>query len=71
MPAGLLHRIRWKTVTPQAVTQEKIGYVVSTQMLYGLNGVTAPAGFAYALDADEKYLIGSIYTAPATGSASA
>lgn len=60
-----------KTVTPQAVTQEKIGYVVSAQMLYDLNGVTAPEGFAYALDADGKYPIGSIYTAPATGSTSA
>lgn len=60
-----------KTVTPKPVTQEEIGYVVSAQTLYGLNGVTAPDGFAYALDADGKYPIGSIYTAPATGSASA
>ena len=56
-----------KTVTPKPVTQEDIGYVISTQLLYGLSGVTAPEGFAYALDADGKYPIGSIYTPPATG----
>ncbi|WP_048852250.1 hypothetical protein, partial [Komagataeibacter europaeus] len=59
-----------KTVTPAAMTTQAVGYVVDTQMLFSLTGITVPAGFAYALDADGKYPVGSIYTPPAaTGSA--
>ncbi len=59
-----------KTVTPAAMTTQAVGYVVGTQMLFSLTGITVPAGFAYALDADGKYPVGSIYTPPAaTGSA--
>ena len=54
-----------KTVTPAAVTTQGAGYVVGTQMLFSLTGITVPAGFAYALDADGKYPVGSIYTPPA------
>lgn len=55
-----------KTVTPAAITVQPVGYVVATQLLSGLTGIFVPAGFAYALDADEKYPVGSIYTPPST-----
>ncbi len=53
------------TVTPAAVTLLPAGTVIATQMLTGLTGITAPDGLAYALDADGKYPVGSIYTPPA------
>lgn len=56
---------------PAVQAASVVGTVIATQQLTGLTGVTAPSGFAYALDADGKYPIGSIYTPPATGSASA
>jgi len=54
-----------KTVTPPVVTAEAAGYVVGAQLLDGLEGVVVPDGFAYALDADKAYPVGSIYTPPA------
>ena len=51
-----------KTVTPAAVTAQPVGYVVGTQALFSLSGITVPDGFAYALDTDGKYPVGSIYT---------
>lgn len=55
-----------KTVTPPAVTAQKAGYVAGAQLLTGLTGITVPEGFAYALDADKSYPVGSIYTPPTT-----
>ncbi|GCE89700.1 hypothetical protein [Komagataeibacter diospyri] len=57
------------TVTPAVVTLLPAGEVIATQMLTGLDGVTAPAGLAFALDADGKYPVGSIYTPPAATTA--
>lgn len=54
-----------KTVTPEPVTAQAAGYVVGTQLLTGLTGIAVPDGFAYALDADKAYPVGSIYTPPA------
>ncbi|GBQ12656.1 hypothetical protein CFR78_10835 [Komagataeibacter rhaeticus] len=56
-------------VIPAATTASPVGEVVGTQSLTGLTGITAPDGFAFALDADGKYPVGSIYTPPATSSA--
>ena len=53
---------------PAAVTASPAGTVVATQSLTGLTGITAPDGFAFALDADAKYPVGSIYTPPAATS---
>ena len=53
-------------VVPAAVTASSAGMVVATQSLTGLTGITAPDGFAFALDADAKYPVGSVYTPPAT-----
>ena len=47
---------------PAAQVSSPAGTVVSTQQMDSLTGVTAPDGFAYALDADRKYPPGSIYT---------
>ncbi|MBV0888147.1 hypothetical protein KTQ54_06290 [Komagataeibacter oboediens] len=55
-------------VVPAAQVSTAAGTVIATQQLTGLTGVTAPAGFAYALDADGKYPVGSIYTPPAATS---
>ncbi|GCE81843.1 hypothetical protein [Komagataeibacter oboediens] len=55
-------------VVPAAQVATAAGTVIATQQLTGLTGVTAPTGFAYALDADGKYPVGSIYTPPATTS---
>lgn len=54
-----------KTVTPAAITAQPVGYVVATQLLSSLSGITVPAGFAYAPDAAGTYLVGSTYTPPA------
>ncbi|MBV1825901.1 hypothetical protein [Komagataeibacter oboediens] len=52
---------------PAAQVSSPVGAVVGTQQMASLTGVTAPDGFAYALDADGKYPVGSIYTpTPAT-----
>ncbi|KPH85786.1 hypothetical protein LU298_13505 [Komagataeibacter intermedius] len=53
-------------VIPAAVISAPLGTVIATQLLSSLTGVTAPDGFAYALDAEGAYPPGSIYT-PATG----
>ncbi|MFT8790764.1 hypothetical protein [Komagataeibacter saccharivorans] len=54
-----------KTVTPAAITVQPVGYVVATQLLSSLSGITVPAGFAYAPDAAGTYPVGSTYTPPA------
>ncbi|AXY23408.1 MULTISPECIES: hypothetical protein [Komagataeibacter] len=54
-----------KTVTPAAITAQPVGYVVATQLLSSLSGITVPAGFAYAPDAAGTYPVGSTYTPPA------
>ena len=54
-----------KTVTPTAITAQPVGYVVATQLLSSLSGITVPAGFAYAPDAAGTYPVGSTYTPPA------
>lgn len=51
---------------PAAQVSSAAGTVIATQQLTSLTGITAPEGFAYALDADGKYPVGSIYTPPAT-----
>lgn len=56
---------------PAAQVASVVGTVIATQRLASLTGVTTPPGFAYALDANGKYPIGSIYTPQTTGSASA
>lgn len=50
---------------PAAQISSPTNTVIATQQLTGLTGITAPAGFAYALDADGKYPVGSVYTPPA------
>ncbi|BBC78719.1 hypothetical protein AcetOrient_orf00537 [Acetobacter orientalis] len=47
---------------PAAQVSTAAGTVIATQQLSSLTGVTAPAGFAYALDTEGKYPVGSIYT---------
>ncbi|WP_214176809.1 hypothetical protein [Komagataeibacter oboediens] len=47
---------------PAAQVSSPVGAVVGTQQMASLTGVTAPDGFAYALDADGRYPPGSIYT---------
>ncbi|GCE81796.1 hypothetical protein [Komagataeibacter oboediens] len=47
---------------PAATVSEAVGTVVGVQSFTSLTGVTAPEGYAYALDADGKYPVGSIYT---------
>ncbi|PYD77395.1 hypothetical protein CFR80_17995 [Komagataeibacter oboediens] len=47
---------------PAAQVSSPVGTVVGTQQMTSLTGVTAPDGFAYALDAAGKYSAGSIYT---------
>lgn len=49
-------------VIPDATTTSGVGTVVATQSLTGTTGLTVPDGFAYALDADGKYSVGSLYT---------
>ena len=51
-------------VAPEPRVSAAKGQVIAIQSLSGLTGVTTPDGFAYALDADGKYPIGSIYTPP-------
>ena len=51
-------------VVPAPQVSAAKGQVIAIQSLSGLTGVTTPDGFAYALDADGKYPIGSIYTPP-------
>ena len=58
-------------VIPTVQIIEAAGLVVSTQPLISLTGMTVPDGFAYALDADGQYPVGSIYTPPATTAATA
>lgn len=50
---------------PAAIVAGGVGTVVATQALTGLAGISAPDGFAYALDAAGKYPVGSLY-APST-----
>lgn len=52
-------------VIPAAQTIQAAGLVITTLQLTSTDGLTAPDGFAYALDADGKYPVGSIYTPPA------
>lgn len=52
-------------VIPAPVVSGAVGTVVQTQLLTSLDGITVADGFAYALDADGKYPVGSIYTPPA------
>lgn len=44
---------------------EKQGTVIATMDLISLDGVTAPQGFAFAVDPEGAYPIGSIYAPPA------
>ncbi|POF63603.1 hypothetical protein CFR73_09810 [Novacetimonas maltaceti] len=53
-------------VIPAATVAGAVGTVVSTWSMTGMDGLTPPDGFAYALDAAKSYPVGSIYTPPAT-----
>lgn len=53
---------------PAAQVSSAKGTVIATQNLFSLTGVSAPSGFAYALDADGKFPVGSVYTPPAATS---
>ncbi|MBV1825924.1 hypothetical protein [Komagataeibacter oboediens] len=47
---------------PDALISSPVGTVTENNNLSGLTGIVADAGFAYALDADGKFPVGSIYT---------
>ena len=53
---------------PSAKVSSAKGTVIATQKLSSLTGLSVPDGFAYALDADGKYPVGSVYTPPAATS---
>lgn len=59
-----------KAMVPPQIVSSPSGTVISTMTLIGIDGVVVPPGFALVADPGGQYPVGSVYTPPATGSAS-